>query len=129
MKIASFIKDFFLNLRFSQIAFVGMRITGIALAFFLLFHMYSVGTVTHSDDAFNNTMEFYNSGMGPVGHWVEFLLLLAVLFHAANGVRVMIGDFFGLTRYQRGLFWGAMAVAFVIAVAAFPQFILGHWYW
>ncbi len=128
-KIAGFIGDLFLNFRPSSLAFYGMRITGLALALFLIIHIYSVGHVVESGWSFNGAMAFYDTGLGKFGHWMEFFLFLAVLFHAANGVRVIACDFFSLTRRQKHWLWGTMTVAFIIAIASFPRFVLSGWYW
>jgi succinate dehydrogenase / fumarate reductase cytochrome b subunit len=122
--IESFIKDLFLNFRLSSFAFYGMRITGLALAFFLIVHIYSVSQVLNG--GLDKTFKAYDS---PLWYWGEFFIFLAFLFHAANGIRVMLGDFFSLTRAQKGILYGTMLVAFALAVAAFPKFILTGWYW
>lgn len=46
---------------------------------------------------------------------IQFLLLLAVTFHAALGVRVILLDFnLVQVKYQRALVWGLMALGLVV---------------
>jgi len=74
----------------------------------------------HDPAKFNKTMEF-------LGTWqfrlVEILLFIAVLYHALNGVRIFIIDFFNGAMYQAKLFWTLMAVAVILFIAgAYPMF-------
>jgi succinate dehydrogenase / fumarate reductase cytochrome b subunit len=119
-RIFGFIGDFFLNLRWSTIAFYGMRVTGLALAFFLLLHLFSVGQIAWSEKAFDKTMGAYDTKLF---HFGEYFVLLAVLFHVANGMRVMIGDFFAVTKTQRAILLVTMLAAFAIAVFAAFRFL------
>ena len=46
---------------------------------------------------------------------IQFLLLLAVTFHAALGLRVILLDFNLVSvRYQRALIWGLVALGLVV---------------
>ena len=49
---------------------------------------------------------------------VQFLLLLAVTFHAALGLRVILLDFALVgVKYQRALIWGLMALGLAVMLA------------
>lgn len=49
--------------------------------------------------------------------WLQFLLLLAVTFHAALGLRVILLDFNLVNvKYQRALVWGLTGVGLVVFI-------------
>jgi succinate dehydrogenase/fumarate reductase cytochrome b subunit len=49
--------------------------------------------------------------------WLQFLLLLAVTFHAALGLRVILLDFNLVNvKYQRALIWGLTGLGLVVFV-------------
>lgn len=93
------------------------RITGIAVLLFLLGHIIETSMLGLGPETYNKTIEFYRQA------WfkpIEFLLVAAVLFHAGNGVMVMILDFWpAATKAYRWMFWVGVGlyVAVLIAVA------------
>lgn len=49
--------------------------------------------------------------------WLQFLLLLAVTFHAALGLRVILLDFNLVNvKYQRALVWGLTGLGLVVFI-------------
>ena len=99
-------------------AFLLMRVTGIALAVFLFLHIWTVGQVRSGVQEFNGAMAAYNA---PIGWAMEYLLLLAVLYHMMNGLRLMAADFLSLTGRQSELLW--LAGMFVIGMGAYAFFV------
>lgn len=79
-----------------------MRMTGIGLALYLFLHIWSVGQVQRGGETFNATMRGYNS---PLWWACEYLLLLAVLYHMFNGLRLIAADFLNLTEAQSKMLW------------------------
>ncbi len=80
--------------------FVGMwawmwqRISAIAIVFLLALHI----TLTYKP-------------------WLQFLLLLAVTFHATLGLRVILLDFNLVNvKYQRALIWGLTGLGLVVFI-------------
>jgi len=63
----------------------------------------------------------YNS---PLFHVLEWALLAAVVFHMFNGLRIVAVDWFGVTRYQRMLFWVAIAASAVVVLGSIPFFFM-----
>jgi len=94
-------------------SFLIQRLTGVALVFYLFMHIWSIGHIRSGEKSFNDLMKAYNS---PSGHVIEYLLLLCVLFHMVNGIRIVAVDFLSMTRSQKPIFWGSIAVMIVIAV-------------
>ncbi|MEN3046161.1 MAG: hypothetical protein ABDH49_04170 [Candidatus Hydrothermales bacterium] len=73
------------------------RLTGIILVFYLCLHIIVVGSRAYGKDAWIRTMKI----VGVMGegfyrnlvHFFEYLLVLAVGFHALNGLRLLITEF------------------------------------
>lgn len=94
-------------------SFLLQRLTGVALVFYLVMHIWSIGHIRISEKSFDDLMKSYNNSFG---HVIEYLLLLCVLFHMINGIRIAAVDFLSLTRSQKPIFWGSIAVMIMIAV-------------
>lgn len=88
------------------------RLTGVALVFYLILHVWGLKAMTNAD-AYNYLITKYHSPMIKVG---EFLLLGAVIYHALNGLRIVLIDFVGWSPNQKRLFWTLGAVAVVLLV-------------
>jgi len=101
-------------------SWVGHRITGVLIFVFLLVHVLDKALVTVSPQAYDAVIASYKNpvvGLGEAG------LVAAVLFHAFNGIRIMLVDFWSKgPRYHRQLFWGVLAVWLVL----FVPFLVRH---
>jgi len=109
----------FYRYKTGMLAWALFRITGLALVGYLSMHLLVISNL-HNPAKFNQTM-------GILGSWqfrlLEIGLFGAVLYHALNGVRVVMVDFFGFAGRQARLFWVLMAVGAVLFVAgAYPLF-------
>ncbi len=110
-----YIKELTLNKSINLFSFLIMRITGIGLSVFLFLHIWTIGQIQKGNDAFNSAMGAYNN---PFGWTLEYLLLLAVLYHMFNGIRLIVADFFNMTESQKGLLWIVVVVFALIASAS-----------
>jgi len=101
-------------------SWVGHRITGMLIFIFLLVHVLDTALVRVSPEAYNAVIGTYKNpvvGLGEAG------LVAAVLFHAFNGIRIMLVDFWSKgPRYQRQMFWGVLVVVAVL----FIPFLVRH---
>ena len=92
------------------------RITGIAIFFFLLVHILDTSLTRIDPEGYNTVMGAYKTvimGLGELG------LVAAILFHALNGVRLMLVDFWRKgTKYQNLMFWIVIALAVVLFAGA-----------
>ena len=70
-------------------AFVAHRSTGVAVFAFLLLHVFDVALVVVSRDLYDDVHELYGTAAMRV---FECLLLLAILFHTFNGLRLVLLD-------------------------------------
>jgi succinate dehydrogenase / fumarate reductase cytochrome b subunit len=84
-------------------SWVAHRITGVLTFFFLFAHVLDTALVRVSPEAYNEVIETYKN---PLVNLMEVGLVGAVLYHALNGIRVMLVDFWAKgARYQRTLLW------------------------
>ena len=92
------------------------RITGATIFFFLFVHVLDTALVLVSPQAYNEVVESYKT---PIVGLMELGLVAAVLYHALNGVRVILVDFWAQgPRYQRQMLWGVAATWLVVMVPA-----------
>ena len=92
------------------------RITGATIFFFLFVHVLDTALVRVSPQAYNEVVESYKT---PIVGLMELGLVAAVLYHALNGGRVILVDFWAQgPRYQRQMLWGVAATWLVVMVPA-----------
>lgn len=107
---------------FNYLAFLLMRITGLALVLYLILHIWSIGHVRQGASSFDATMAAYNK----LPFWFfEYLLLLAVLYHMFNGLRLTLADFFSLTKRQAQMLWLAGLCIAIIGAFSITVFFPG----
>lgn len=94
------------------------RVTGVGVFVFLLVHIVDTAFIGWGPGLYNKAMALYRNPVFRVG---EVLLAGAVLYHALNGIRIFIIDFWPeATVVHRKLFY---AVAAVFAVVYIPTAI------
>lgn len=108
-----------------MLAWALFRLTGLALVIYLAMHIIVISNL-HDPDKFNKTMEFLGSWQFRV---LEIGLFLVVLYHALNGVRIFIIDFFNGSLYQAKLFWSLMGIGIVLFVLGAYPMISHALYW
>lgn len=98
------------------------RITGVAIFFFLLVHVLDTALVRLSPEAYNAVINTYKT---PLIGVAELGLVAAILYHALNGLRVILIDFWRKgVKYQNVMWWVVVAIAFVIFVAFAPRHLM-----
>jgi len=96
-------------------SWVGHRITGVVIFFFLLVHVLDTSLVRVSPDAYNAVIGEYKNPVMGLG---ETALVAAILFHAFNGLRIIAVDFWkNGPKYQRQMLWTVLIVWAVVFVA------------
>ncbi len=92
------------------------RITGATIFFFLFVHVLDTALVRVSPQAYNEVIETYKT---PLVGLMEVGLVAAVLYHALNGIRVILVDFWRHgPRYQRLMLWIVAGVFVAVMIAA-----------
>ena len=87
---------------------VAHRITGVLIFFFLFAHVIDTAMVRVSPEAYNAAVETYKN---PIVGVMEIGLVAAVLFHALNGIRIVLVDFWSEgPRYQRQMSYGVVGL-------------------
>ena len=104
-------------------SWVAHRITGVLTFFFLFAHVLDTALVRVSPEAYNEVIETYKN---PFVNLMEVGLVGAVLYHALNGIRVMLVDFWAKgARYQRTMLWIILVIWFVVMVPG-VYFMMKH---
>jgi succinate dehydrogenase / fumarate reductase cytochrome b subunit len=82
------------------------RITGLGVLLFLLIHIADIFIVRYGAEAFDDLLVIYK---GLPFRLLEIGLVGSVYFHAINGLRVILIDFWDdAVLRQRELFWGVV---------------------
>ncbi len=103
-----------------QWAFVMHRITGFLVFMFLLLHVIDVSLVNLDTDLYNEVHELYGNVLLRL---FEVGLLGALLFHAFNGLRIVMIDFFpGAIRSEKVMF--KIVVFFTLILTAVGGFVI-----
>ncbi len=96
------------------ISFVLRRLTGVALVIYLFVHMWVIGSVNSGPEAFDARLALVQT---PIFKLAEIALLAAVVYHALDGIRLLIVHYVGVTEYRKSLFYAAFAVAALLTIA------------
>lgn len=92
------------------------RVTGVGVFLFLLVHILDIALVGWGADLFNKLLFLYRYPPFRVG---EVILVAAVLYHALNGIRICIIDFWPeATVIHRKLVYAVGAVFTVVFIPA-----------
>jgi succinate dehydrogenase / fumarate reductase cytochrome b subunit len=95
------------------------RITGVAIYFFLLVHLLDTSLVRLSPGAYNAVINTYKTPIMGLG---EIALVAAIGFHALNGLRIILIDFWGFgTKHQKLMFWTVIGLWVVLLIGFVPR--------
>ncbi|GAA4477764.1 succinate dehydrogenase, cytochrome b556 subunit [Microbacterium panaciterrae] len=98
------------------------RITGIAIFFFLLVHVLDTSLIRVSPEAYNAVLGTYKNPIMGVG---ETILVAAIVFHALNGLRIILIDAWSKgARYQRQMFWIVLGLWLVLLAGFVPRHLM-----
>jgi succinate dehydrogenase / fumarate reductase cytochrome b subunit len=114
-----------------MLAWAFHRIAGVAIWAFLVLHVVDIFLVGAAPDTYDTLLAIYAH---PIGIVLEWLLGAAVLYHALNGLRIIIIDFWpALTSYHRQLWYASWALFLLIGipvtVVIFGQFARAMGWW
>ncbi|MEE8433383.1 MAG: succinate dehydrogenase, cytochrome b556 subunit [bacterium] len=96
------------------------RVTGVALAVYLIPHILSINAARKGPEALDAELAYFAS---PFFAAMEWLLVGAVAFHALNGLRIIALDAFDLSGRQKVLFWLVLSLCGLIFLAASTLFV------
>jgi succinate dehydrogenase / fumarate reductase cytochrome b subunit len=104
-------------------SWVAHRITGVLVFFFLFAHVLDTALIRVSPNSYDKVIGTYKN---PIVNLLEVGLVAAVVFHALNGIRIMLIDFWEKgPRYQKQMLYVELAL-FVILVVPGSFFMLKH---
>jgi succinate dehydrogenase cytochrome b subunit len=87
------------------------RITGLGVLLFLLVHIVDITLIGFGPQVYNDSIKIFSL---PFVRVVSLALIASVLYHAFNGVRIIIVDFWpNGYKYQRALFYTALALSII----------------
>ncbi|MCC4907890.1 succinate dehydrogenase, cytochrome b556 subunit [Microbacterium sp. cx-55] len=98
------------------------RITGVSIFFFLLVHILDTALIRVSPEAYNAVIGTYKNPIMGLG---EVVLVAAIAYHAYNGLRIILVDFWSKgARYQRQLWWIVLGVWAVTMLGFAPRHLI-----
>lgn len=99
-----------------QWAWLLHRLSGLGILLFLLIHILDTGLVLFGPEVYDRVVKLYTHPVFRVG---EVGLAAAVLYHALNGIRITLLDFYPeLSPRQRQIFYGVVSL---FALAFLPM--------
>ncbi|MFX0116284.1 MAG: succinate dehydrogenase, cytochrome b556 subunit [Candidatus Hodarchaeota archaeon] len=100
-----------------MVAWLLQRISGLLLVAYLFMHLIVLFSLTFGETRYNDSISMISGGV-----WILFdaALILVILYHGLNGIRVLLFDLgLGTTKKgQKVIFWILMAVGALL----FPYF-------
>ncbi len=94
-----------------MIAWAFHRVSGLAIWVFIVLHVFDIWLSGANPTLYDELLVIYASPLGRIG---EALLGAALLYHALNGLRIVIMDFWpAMTRWHRQI-WYANWVIFTL---------------
>lgn len=98
------------------------RITGVAIFFFLLVHVLDTALIRVSPEAYNVVIGAYKTPIMGIG---EVALVGAIVFHALNGLRIILIDYWSKgPKYHRAMFYWVLATWVVLMLGFTPRHLI-----
>ena len=115
--------------REGQIAWMLHRITGVGVFFFLALHIIDIFLMAFGPDTFEALLFIYHKLFFKLT--IVFGLYLGVLYHALNGIRIVIIDFWPDLGKKQAMLWRVQMVIFALlyipsAIIMLAQMFDGH---
>jgi len=97
-----------------HVAFVGNRITGLGLVFYLYLHLGVLSMLLRGERAWN---DFLSLATTTVFLLLDVLLLFGLLYHGLNGLRVALVGMGYVPNLQRALWWAGTVIGTLVLLA------------
>lgn len=106
-----------------QWSWIFHRVTGIGVFLFLFAHIIDTMLVGWGPEVYDKVVAIYSN---PIFKISEVGLFASLLYHALNGIRIIIVDFWSQgTKYHKQMFWIEIAI-FVVAMVPISFMMLRH---
>lgn len=89
-------------------AWILFRLSGLILAGYLFVHVWVISQGRAGADTLDDLFDTFHT---PFVIFLELMLVAAVLYHALNGVRIVLMDLGVGIRRHKAVFWACMGVA------------------
>ncbi len=111
------------------------RLTGLGILVYFILHIFVTGTRVDGEQRWEGAMAYFGR---PLFKWGEFLVFLAFVFHALNGIRLTLAElgytlgtpgrpvypYVDSTMRQRPLFLAMMILAAVLVIIGGANFFM-----
>jgi succinate dehydrogenase / fumarate reductase, cytochrome b subunit len=98
------------------------RVSGLAILLFLLIHIVDISMLSFGPTVYNNSILLFDQWEVRL---LSLSLIAAILYHAFNGIRIILIDFWRkAVKYQKVLFTIAMVLTIVLFIPA-AYFVMG----
>lgn len=97
-----------------HVAFVGNRVTGLGLVFYLYLHLGVLSMLLLGERAWN---DFLGLATMTVFLLLDVLLLFGLLYHGLNGLRVALVGMGYVPNLQRALWWAGTVIGTLVLLA------------
>ncbi len=102
--------------RDGQWAWMMHRVTGLGVMLFLMLHIFDIFLMAAGEEAFERFLDLYTAAPFRV---LESVLIFSVIYHALNGARVIIVDFWPqVGRHQKVLWRIQLTLAALVSIPA-----------
>ena len=98
-----------------HVAFVGNRVTGLGLVFYLYLHLGVLSMLLFGERAWN---DFLRLATSTIFLLLDVLLLFGLLYHGLNGLRVALVGMGYAPNSHRALWWAGAVIGSVVLLAA-----------
>jgi succinate dehydrogenase cytochrome b subunit len=97
------------------------RITGLGVLLFLLVHIVDITLAGFGKEVYDHSIQIFSTG---IIRFVTLALIASLLFHACNGVRIILIDFWPAAhKYQQQMFVAVLGVT-IISFAIMAVFVV-----
>jgi succinate dehydrogenase / fumarate reductase cytochrome b subunit len=102
--------------RDGQWAWMLHRVTGLGVVLFLLLHIFDIFLMAAGEEVFEQFLGLYTAAPFRL---MEAALIFAVIYHALNGARIIVIDFWPqYGKYQRILWRAQLVLAVLVSIPA-----------
>ena len=96
------------------LSFVLRRFTGVMLVLYLLLHIWVISSAISGAETFDTRMNFLQTDLFKIA---EIALLAAVVYHAFDGVRLLLVNWFKVTDKRKNLFLAVLVISVLMVIA------------
>ena len=102
-------------------SFVLRRVSGVALVLYLFTHIWVIGSAVSGPEVFDARL---NTVQTPFFKVAEVALLAAVIYHAFDGIRLLIVHYFKVTDARKSMFYAVFVISALLVFAGGLPIIL-----